>query len=296
MDYNLFKEAILEALKERFDEDNTIEYREILKNNGVKLDGIIVRNKNSSISPTVYVNECYERFVAGDELKDIVDYIERIIRENTITDDFDPDNVMLFDKIKDRIVFKLINFDMNKDLLETIPYRKYLDLAIVYYISVSEELFECASILINNAHMKMWNKTVEEVDELAFKNAPLIMKPELKSMAQTMKEIMSKRELDEEDDFDDNCMFVLSNEKKLFGASAILYKDIIEDFSERLMSDIYILPSSVHEVIMIPSKCVDSVSGLDDMVCEVNATAVPKVDILSNHAYKYSRAEKSIVF
>jgi len=296
MEYSIFKELILEALKERFGEECQIEYKEVLKNNGVKLDGVIVRQNNCVVSPTVYVNDYYEDFSDGENINDIADIIERLIRDNTIEDEFDADELILFDNVKDRIVFKLINFERNKELLNTVPYKKYLDLAIVYYISVKEDIFECASILINNSHLKLWNKTLEEIDELAVKNTPFILKPELKSMGQTLKEIMfnsDDNEFDEED-FENCYMYVLTNEKKQFGAATILYDNELKDFSERIESDFYIIPSSVHEVIIIPSKFVDSSDSLDEMICEVNSSQVPLVDILSDHAYKYNRADKCV--
>jgi len=296
MEYSIFKELILEALKERFGEECQIEYKEVLKNNGVKLDGVIVRQNNCVVSPTVYVNDYYEDFSDGENINDIADIIERLIRDNTIEDEFDADELILFDNVKDRIVFKLINFERNKELLDTVPYKKYLDLAIVYYISVKEDIFECASILINNSHLKLWNKTLEEIDELAVKNTPFILKPELKSMGQTLKEIMFNSDDNEFDEKDfENCyMYVLTNEKKQFGAATILYDNELKDFSERIESDFYIIPSSVHEVIIIPSKFVDSSDSLDEMICEVNSSQVPLVDILSDHAYKYNRADKCV--
>ena len=296
MEYSIFKELILEALKERFGEECQIEYKEVLKNNGVKLDGVIVRQNNCVVSPTVYVNDYYEDFSNGENINNIADIIERLIRDNTIEDEFDADELILFDNVKDRIVFKLINYERNKELLETVPYKKYLDLAIVYYISVKEDIFECASILINNSHLKLWNKTLEEIDELAVKNTPFILKPELKSMGQTLKDIMfnsDENEFDEED-FENCYMYVLTNEKKQFGAATILYDNELKDFSERIESDFYIIPSSVHEVIIIPSKFVDSSDSLDEMICEVNSSQVPLVDILSDHAYKYNRADKCV--
>ena len=296
MEYSIFKELILEALKERFGEECQIEYKEVLKNNGVKLDGVIVRQNNCVVSPTVYVNDYYEDFSNGENINNIADIIERLIRDNTIEDEFDADELILFDNVKDRIVFKLINFERNKELLDTVPYKKYLDLAIVYYISVKEDIFECASILINNSHLKLWNKTLEEIDELAVKNTPFILKPELKSMGQTLKDIMfnsDENEFDEED-FKNCYMYVLTNEKKQFGAATILYDNELKDFSERIESDFYIIPSSVHEVIIIPSKFVDSSDSLDEMICEVNSSQVPLVDILSDHAYKYNRADKCV--
>jgi hypothetical protein len=298
MDYNIFKECILEALAERFGEDCKIEYKEVLKNNGIKLDGLVVRFPNKSISPTVYVNDYYDRFVGGEDIDDIADHIEWLIKNNSIEDDFNPESLILFENIKDRIVYKLVNYEKNEDLLNTVPHKKFLDLAVVYYIAIKEDIFESASILINNAHLELWGKTTEDIDKLAKVNSPKILKPELKSMAQTLMEIIhhEKKNLDEiEEDILSDCgMYVLSNEKKQFGASAILYDNVIKDFSESLNSDLYILPSSVHEVIMIPSILVDSVDKLNDMICEVNATQVPLMDILSNHSYYYSRDKECI--
>ncbi len=298
MDYNIFKECILEAIAERFGDDCKIEYKEVLKNNGIRLDGLLVRFSNKSISPTVYVNDYYDRYVAGEEIDEIADHIVWLIKNNSLEDDFDPESLILFENIKERIVYKLVNYEKNEDLLKTVPHKKFLDLAVVYYISIKEDIFESASILINNAHLELWGKTMEDIDRLAKENSPRILKPELKSMAQTLMEIIrqekKKPEDIDEDVLSDCGMYVLSNEKKQFGASAILYDNVIKDFSESLNSDLYILPSSVHEVIMIPSILVDSVDKLNEMICEVNATQVPLIDILSNHSYYYSRDKECI--
>ena len=291
MDYNIFKECILEAIAERFGDDCKIEYKEVLKNNGIRLDGLLVRFSNKSISPTVYVNDYYDRYVAGEEIDEIADHIVWLIKNNSLEDDFDPESLILFENIKERIVYKLVNYEKNEDLLKTVPHKKFLDLAVVYYISIKEDIFESASILINNAHLELWGKTMEDIDRLAKENSPRILKPELKSMARHEKK---KPEDSDEDVLSDCGMYVLSNEKKQFGASAILYDNVIKDFSESLNSDLYILPSSVHEVIMIPSILVDSVDKLNEMICEVNATQVPLIDILSNHSYYYSRDKECI--
>ena len=297
MDYNIFKECILEALAERF-KDSKIEYKEVLKNNGIRLDGLVVRFSNKSISPTVYVNDYYDRYVGGEDIDDIADHIEWLIKNNSIEDDFNPESLILFENIKDRIVYKLVNYEKNEELLNTVPHKKFLDLAVVYYIAIKEDIFESASILINNAHLELWGKNTEDIDKLAKENSPIILKPELKSMAQTLMEIIQhdKKNLEElEEDILSDCgMYVLSNDKKQFGASAILYDNVIKEFSDSLKSDIYILPSSVHEVIMIPSVLVDSVDKLNDMIQEVNATQVPLMDILSNHSYYYSRDKECI--
>lgn len=299
MDYKMFKECILEGLKERFGKDSQIEYVEVLKNNGIKLDGILLR-KEKGITPTVYVNDFYDEY--EEDLEEIIDRMESLIRNNTIREDYDVDSLIEFEKIKDRVVYKLINFDKNEDLLKTTPHKKFLDLAVVYYISLDDDCFEQASILINNSHLKLWEKNTDEIDELARYNAPRLLKPELKSMKETLEEMIRPGCFDEDEEFgdelfddsDDCGMYVLTNEKKLFGASALLYDNVIKDFADKMKSGLYILPSSVHEVIMVPEKFVNEASMLDDMIVEVNETQVPKVDVLSDHSYYYS-IEKGFV-
>ncbi len=296
MDYSMFKDVLLEALKERFGEDSNISYNRVLKNNGIVLDGICVKRSDSKISPTVYVNDYYQDFLGGRDLDDICTTVEKLITENEITEEIDVDELIDFDRIKDNIVFKLINYAQNEELLQTVPYRKYLDLAVVYYIIVSNDLFEGASILINNNHLKLWNITGEEIDEIAKENSPVVLKAELKSMADVFNELLLR---EGECDFDltSECnMYVLSNSEKMFGAAAILYENIISDFSEKLGCDLYILPSSVHEVIIVPSDSVEFSDKLDEMICEVNETQLPRSEVLSDHFYYYSKADDCITF
>ncbi len=294
MDYKMFKECILEGMKERFTE-NEFEYKEVLKNNGVKLDGLVVKMSDNRFFPTVYVNDYYPVYEKYNDLNSICDMIENIIRENTIEGTVDVDSLMDYEKVKDRIVFKLINFEKNAELLENVPYRKFLDLAIVYYILIGEEAFNNGSILINNSHLKMWGKSVEDIDALAKENAPGLLKADIKSIEETLKAFLPGEEEIDENMFSGGCnMYVLSNDKNMFGASVLLYDNVMSQFKDIVKGDMFILPSSVHEVIMIPSMLVDEISRLDEMICEVNETQVPVTDILSDHAYIYNFEKRCI--
>ena len=76
MDYSLFKEYVLEGIRERLGEDLDYEYKSVTKNNGIVLDGLLIRDKNVCISPTVYVNDYYDSYVAGEELQEIIDKLK----------------------------------------------------------------------------------------------------------------------------------------------------------------------------------------------------------------------------
>ena len=295
MEYSIFKECILEAMKERFPDDTVIEYKDVLKNNGVKLDGLLVRTEGRDISPTVYVNDYYDLLEEGEDFERICDRIEELIVNNRISPDFDPDSLIAFDNVKDKIAFKLINYSKNTELLKDVPHKKYLDLAVVYYITVNDEFIERGSILINNSHLKLWDKNEDEIDELARINAPSLFKAELKSMADTLSEFLGFEGEDEMALADCN-MYVLSNDKKHFGAAVMLYDNILKEFAGKVGSDFFILPSSVHEVIMIPTEYVDEAARLDEMICEINATQVPAMDILSDHSYLYCKDKECVTY
>ncbi|MBP5565481.1 MAG: hypothetical protein J6X45_07150 [Lachnospiraceae bacterium] len=298
MEYSLFKEYVLEGIRERLGEDLDYEYRSVVKNNGIVLDGLLIRDKKSSISPTVYVNDYYDSYVAGDELDQILDRIEDVYKENTITDEFDAERFCHFENIKDNVVYKIVNYEKNAELFKDIPHKKFLDLAIVYYINIKDDTFENASILINNNQLKVWGVDEIMIDELAKKNTPLIHKAEIKTMADTLIELMSSPD-EETIDFlqsENSPMYVVSNEDKVFGAAVLLYDGLIREFSKRVDSSVWIIPSSVHELILVPSVYVTDSSILDDMICEINATEVPGTDILSNHAYYYDKKKDEIVY
>lgn len=298
MDYSLFKEYVLEGIRERLGEDLDYEYKSVTKNNGIVLDGLLIRDKNVCISPTVYVNDYYDSYVAGQELQEIIDKIEEIYKENTISEGFDAEKYCCFDNIKDHVLYKIINYEKNTELFKDIPYKKYLDLAIVYYINIKDETFDNASILINNNQLKVWGVNEDEIDILAKKNTPLVHKPEIKTMADTLIDLMS----DPDDDTieflknENSPMYVVSNEDKVFGAAVMLYDGLFREFSKRLNGSFYVIPSSIHELILVPSKYVEDSSILDDMICEINATEVPMTDVLSNHAYFYDKKKDEIVF
>ena len=84
-------------------------------------------------------------------------------------------------------------------------------------------------------------------------------------------------------------MYVLSNKSKLNGSGCLFYHNLLHNLCEKLECDLYILPSSIHEVILIPAYDHDSYDELTSMVKEVNSTQLSKEEILSDHVYFYSR-------
>ena len=255
---------------------------------------------DNNISPTIYLNKYYEAYENGDiTLRCIVDEVLDTYERNKVNQSVDMRFFMNYERIKDRIIFKLIHAERNKELLKDIPHIRYLDFAVVFQCLISDEMFGNATIMIHNAHLKIWEITENELYEKAIKNTPVLQRYDIKTMKDVLcemmlleemegKEILNKNEYIE-DLQDATPMYVLSNRTRVQGASCILYPNILKDFASAVKSDFYILPSSVHEVILLPAQGDEDKEGLKRMVCEVNETQVEREEVLSDSVYYYSQ-------
>ena len=290
MNYRKFTATIVKLLRERMGADYEVKITEVTKNNGVVLTGVIMMRKSDRISPTIYLEEPYRQYLAGVELQEIVDRIVELYQEQMKDFNLDIDSFKEFEYVRDRIFHKLINFEKNSKLLEDVPYFKWCDLAVVFYYAVEEELMGRASILIHNNHLVMWEQTADVLYRIAQHNMRQRM-PELLMPMQDLVEEMTGVKLHQKDEIK---MYVLTNRVKINGASAMLYSDKIRELAKRLQTDIMILPSSVHEVLLLPDDHEQEYDFYRQMVEEVNTTQVEPEEILSYSLYRYSREKAEI--
>lgn len=275
-----------------------IKKESVVKNNGLILHGLQISKDESGISPTIYMENYFEEFEKGWCVEDI---IEDILNCYMYASKEKPIDIELFDdfeKVKDRIVYRLINMEKNKEMLLTTPHIKFLDLAVVFYYLSDSESPSRYTILINETYVKLWKKTKEELFEYAVMNTPYLLKVSLRGMESVIHEMFSEEgtgidEYKEEsmikETKKDEIMYVLSNAYGVYGAACVLYHQVLDKFANLVACDFYILPSSVHEVILIPKNETVQKERLKQMVKEVNETEVAMEDILSNNVYLYSQ-------
>lgn len=301
--YETFEAKVVEYVRTHIDEGVSAEITEVTKNNGVVLKGLALKEDDSSISPTVYLERYYDAYEGGRSIESIGEEIIEVYHKGNLGEFFDVTDFLDFEKAKKRIVYKLVNYEKNKVLLKQIPHKPFLDMAVVYYYLLENEQLDNATILIYNNHLESWNTTAKEIDEIAAHNTPLLLKEDLHSITEVLYQIMKKRneeeaakllELENEEE-GDPVMYVLSNRNKIFGAAAILYSGVLKAFSDKLKKDLFILPSSVHEVILIPKDETMEWEKLQEMVQEVNSTQVEDVEILSDSVYCYQRNKDTLL-
>ncbi len=305
MEFTSFKTMVKDEVEKRTGEQYSVRLNEVIKNNGVILSGITMLQGDSNISPTIYLNHYYEAYEKGDvTLRCIVDDVLDTYERNKVNRSVDMRFFMKYESIKDRIIFKLIHAGRNEEMLKDIPHVRYLDLAVVFQCLVSDEMFGNATIMIHNAHLKLWGITLDELYQKAIGNTPRLQKYEIKNMRDVLCEMMRLEELEGRQIIDREeyqqaleepvMMYVLSNRTRVQGASCILYPDLLKDFAEAVKSDFYILPSSIHEVILLPVQGDEDSEALKKTVREVNETQLERAEVLSDSVYYFNRKRNQL--
>lgn len=290
MDYQQFVTVTNEKINGLLSQGTISQQHTTLKNNGIKRTGLTFSQMGVNISPTIYLEEYYHHFQNGMELDEIVERILSLYQEVKYEHNWDIDQIQSFPAVADKLAFKLIHFEKNNELLKKIPYIKYFDLAIVFFLLVETTEKGAATILITQDILNYWQITLEELHDYALRNTPRILQPDFKPMKQVIYEMMNL-EYDDDMQPEDNHMYVLSNQYRHFGAGCILYDRVLEDIGNQLHEDFYILPSSIHEVIILPVSCDLTSGSLDEMIIDINETQVSEEDVLSDHAYYYCRED-----
>lgn len=290
MDYKKFVENIVNMLKDRMGEDYEIRVVNVLKNNDIRLTGVIMMRESDRVSPTIYLEEPYRQYCMGCALSEVADKIIALYEEQVRDIHLETDFFQEFASVKDRIFHKIVNYEKNRKQLEDIPHLRWNDLAVVFYYGLEEKVLGRASILIHNNHMDMWGQTTE----ILFQTAQCNMrrrKPEVLVPLQKLVEEMTGGRIEDTEDVQ---LYVLTNHDKMYGASALLYSDQIRELAQELQSDLLILPSSVHEVLLLPDDGKEQYQYYSRMVEEVNTTQVEPEEILSYHLYRYIREKAEI--
>ena len=300
------KDQIQDFLPEKF-ADATISVHQVVKNNDCVLDGLTIRTEESNISPTVYLNPYFEQIQDGAEMDDVLGQIAATYQAHYIDQDMDVSAVTDFDNVKDKIVCKLINEEANRQFLEDKPYTKVEDLAVVYQILMDKNAEGTATITITDNLMDRYGIILEDLHEQALLNMDVLQSYSFKGMSETIIEMMAG-DIARDNDMDisearemasqmipdvPDTMFVLTNDTKVNGAAAILNDDTRQEIADKV-GDFYVLPSSVHETLIIPKDAGMELRDLEQMVQEVNQTQVAPQERLSDHVYEYDAKEHEL--
>lgn len=195
----------------------------------------------------------------------------------------------------DNIFFMLINTEQNQSLLNSMPHRPFHDLSIIYKIMVKFDKNGLQAIPITKGLVTELKMTEEQLFKCAENNTRRLFPPTVKTINDAMRKVFLSMGMTE--DFINKVldrmspepnMWIISNTACINGASSILYENELHELAEKMESDLYILPSSIHEVVVISAE-MGNPEDLAQMVAKINVSEVPLEDRLSNQVYHYDR-------
>lgn len=294
MEYIEFLEVLKTYVQEKVGDNGLVSVHQVLKNNTNRTDSLAILRNGCNMTSSLDLSQAYRQLRAGMSIEEIAGEILEFYEKNSKDGKIDLSFYTDFFKVKDSIACKLINYEKNRYLLERVPHRRFKDLAVVYYCRVDNPLIGKGSILIQNAHMELWGISEEELDHIARKNTLLILPHELIGLSDLLKGvfIIAGTEIEKVNPMQ---MYVLSNTEKYFGAVNIIFDNVLEAVAAQLESDFYILPSSIHECMILPVSGVYRPEELRQMVHEINEACVAEEEILGENIYHYDRRNHDLV-
>jgi len=296
MKFEEFTKAVKEKLQENLGESYKVEIQQVRKNNDVLLCGLTIHSKETNIIPTIYLEAFYELYKNDMPMEKIIKKIFNTYKESLPRENIDMNFFKDFEKVKDRIVYRLIHGERNRELLKDIPHIPFWDLAICFsYAFHSEELGD-GMILIHNDHMENWNVNHSQLMQLAEVNTPRLFPAAFYGINEVLKQMHVDIDLSE---CVDEQLYVLTNRKKIYGAATILYPGTLGFVAEQLKSDFYILPSSIHEVLILRKERFQELQQegkfLHKIIRDINYVELAAEEVLSDYPYFYDRAEHKLM-
>ena len=287
--YEYVKDNVKEYLPESY-KDAEITLQEVEKNNGLKLTGITIPNGDQRIVPRVYLDSFYLEYVIGKDVDscvgDVVDmYIEAQDKAEFIK--MGVPDIFDYEKMKEKLQVRICDQEWNTDRLADKVVTEHGDFAAYYVVNLEENGEGISSIPVTISLMNEWGVSAEQIQADAM-TADRKRGVTLMDMNEIIKSMIFGEEpenlLNEKMDMEamENPMFCLTNKAKMNGASLLLQEDIRKQIGECLGSDYFVIPSSIHEVLILPDNGIFQVPELNAMVKEVNETKVEREEQLSD--------------
>lgn len=302
MNYEEFKEQLTEDLKQNLYERTGIEHdisvHSVQKLQNESYEALSVRPENSPIAVSLDVQSLFAAYESGRSFDEVRDRAVSTVSEGLSSQpQINLGDLTDYDVMKEKLAIQVVATERNAEMLANIPHKEMEDMSLVCRFVVETGEAGMGSILVNNSMLENFGITNDQLFDDAMKYAPDLRPSEIKSMADMLAEIMGidVSELDEQFGAAPNAevpMYVASTQDRTNGAGIIAYPGFLDMAAEKIGGDFFLLPSSVHEVIIVPDNGKADFRALEAMVQEVNATQVEPKDQLSDHVYHYDSKDK----
>ncbi|MBR5047447.1 MAG: hypothetical protein IKX76_04350 [Eubacterium sp.] len=286
LSFSDFVDYVRDHIRTGWWEDRKLEIRRIKKNNGVELTALLFPREDTSITPSFYLERFYEDYLErgpGNPSFLFPGIRARYEQAEDSLDTIDVEKLNDYETMRDSVVFRLVNYEKNAEVLEDCPHVRRHDLALTFRSLVNYDETAVSTALITNEQMEDWGVSLADLMEDAARNTRKLFPPRIYDL---------NRLLDHSEEPEDMTgVYVATNRQMLYGAVVLFYQDVLEEFARKTGAGFYVMPSSVHEVLLVPDMEDYDPEILCCMVREVNETIVSEDEILSDSVYYYDPEE-----
>lgn len=281
-------EQIVKEVEEKFGEEYSVWSMEISKNNGVEMVGVVIRRQGEQIGVVVYLSKkCLEK----DDVSEIVDSIQQQYWKGPATKNLlNGIEESIWDKqfVLSRVVYQLVNKEKNAKFLESVPHEEFLDLALIYRVMLRVSEGEVASYVLSNVLLQEMGVLPEELSQAAKENTKSLLGVYCRELGEMLQEQFGMK-FPQEQVIKSMLLWILTNSVKTNGAVLMTYPSVLSELAEKLRSNLLILPSSIHEVLLLAERGDGKVEDLREIVRTVNASEVSEQEFLSNNVYRFNK-------
>ncbi|MEE0955660.1 MAG: DUF5688 family protein [Eubacterium sp.] len=302
-----FKNMLINNLEHELGSGVEISGITMRKNNGVMREGVSIKRKGMEIAPSIYIDDLYEQFKQGVSIRHLTRLV--LLQYGSLNEDkvlaasFEEN----YEKISEHVYCKLINYKMNEEFLKEVPYQRWQDLAAVFYYQPDCMELEDMAVMIRNEFLDIWSVPASRVASDAWYNSVSKYPPVFRRLTDVIDEMMYEEVgeempgfgtmLMEEENYrkeEPTPLYLLTNSKRCMGSICICYPGELDLLSDALGGSFFILPSSIHECLILPDDSSAGKDVFDQMVREINKDQVLPEEVLADHAYYYSAVDRSI--
>lgn len=291
MDYERFKEGFQDALKAELavrGADVELTARRVDKMND-SYDAITVRPVDSSIGVNISVEKAFAAYENGTPIPEIAEHFADAVEKGfSESPQVDLESLSDYEQMKSKLSMEVVSAEKNAELLESVPHERMEDMAVVYRFVLDQTDSGNGTILVTNQLLDQYGITNEQLRADAMENAPAIRPSEIRGMSEVMSELAPG--MIPEVAPEDEQMFVATVPDKIHGAGVIAYPNFMEDAAQKMGGDFFVLPSSIHEVLLVKDNGQRTAKELENMVKEVNANMID--ERLNNGVEKFNREEE----
>ena len=289
MSYEMFLENLLETTQHILGEGYHVCIDAVVRNNDTRKYVLRILREGMNIAPIIYLDSFYEAYRNGEQMEEICRTLIRCYRRHVIPEHVDPDLFHSWETCRERIVCRLIGRDRNRKRLEHLVSKPFLDMAVIYYYMFPTAEEGMAGTPITKSMLTGWGISVGELDQMAVSNTAALYPPSFVTMDQVMDELLQMQTVIREEPDVSSPLYVLSNTERLHGAYWIRDKKVMEDICAKLHGDGWVLPSSIHECMILPDRIPMDPKEMKSMVWEINRTALDPEEVLTDSVYHYER-------